>query len=223
MRHVDGKHKCILKPKQFFSGSNSCGKSLFFCFLCLSINVAHFKTRGIFPKLISRRGNYILFRFVCLTSPQRICNPKEFVWAQKQARNHYFCGFLKFGQKKGGGLNSYTLRYVIILMKRREVITQLIVLLYGSKNAPTCILFSALTIISFIQFLVSLRVHLWTASLRNKSSNMSADKLLRNFIIEKNLSKILFFCQFFTLFQVLRLKIVIRLLYVLDIKMSSVR
>ena len=86
-------------------------------------------------------------------------------------------------------------------MKRREVITQLIVLLYGSKNAPRCILFSALTIISFIQFLVSLRVHLWTPSLRKKSSNMSADKLLRNFIIEKKFVKNFIFLLVFDTFS----------------------
>ena len=68
-RHVNGKHNCISKPEEFFSGSNLGGKSLSFCFLCLSINVAHFKTWEIFPKLISRRGIYILFRFVCLSSP----------------------------------------------------------------------------------------------------------------------------------------------------------
>ena len=43
-------------------------------------------------------------------------------------------------------------RYVIISMKRREVITQLMKPLYGSKDAPRRMVSNLLTFISFTQF-----------------------------------------------------------------------
>ena len=57
---------------------------------------------------------------------------------------------------------------VIILIIRREVITQLIVLVYGSKDASRPCLAKALTVISFGELLDSLCTQLWTSSLKKK-------------------------------------------------------
>ena len=113
--------------------------------------------------------------------------------------------------------------YAIILIQRRAVTTQLMVSVYSSKYAPRPCLSGALSFRSFEQFLVSLRSQLWTLSSRKKSQNFEWRWDFSKFHQWKKLSKIAFFCYFFTFFQVLKLKIIIRLLYVLDIKMSSVR
>ena len=50
------------------------------------------------------------------------------------------------------------------------------------------------SVLTFTQFFVSLRVHLYTPYLRKKKSqNTSVDELFQNFISEKILSKIIFF------------------------------
>ena len=59
-------------------------------------------------------------------------------------------------------------RYAIILMKRREVITQLMMPLYGSKDAPRRMVSNRLTFISFKQFFISLRVRLCTPLFETK-------------------------------------------------------
>ena len=83
-------------------------------------------------------------------------------------------------------------------MKRREVITQTYSGCYmAQKNAPRCILFRALTIISFIQFFgFSTRTFVDTL-FRKKSENMSFFKILSM----KKIVKISFFLLVFDTFS----------------------
>ena len=89
-------------------------------------------------------------------------------------------------------------RYAIILFQRRKVITQLMVLVYDSKDAPRPCLSNALTLRSFEQFLVSLRAQLWTLSSRKTSQNTSVDELFQNFIRKKIVKNCIFLLVFGT-------------------------
>ena len=86
--------------------------------------------------------------------------------------------YAKFFQKK--------IRNVIVLIKRREVITQFIMPLNDSKDAPIPSLFNSLTLKKMILATVITLIYKKT----------SVNKLFQNFVNEKNFLKVHFFGGF---------------------------
>ena len=81
-----------LDPWWKFLGSKAGGESLFFSFLFLSINVAHFEAQEIFPRFKSRRGIRFFFLFCISAINIAHLKPWGFFFGSKICRKSlFFC------------------------------------------------------------------------------------------------------------------------------------